>query len=176
MPQLDEGAVPEDGDLTCYDRYAPSIFAYLYRQISSHQDAEDLLLEVFMAAFQHEPFRALESERQIAWLKGKVSQRTSDTYIAPAKRGNRLIGDMLYADQVSRYLLSQGQFTQLNQSQMVDGYQVTLDRAYSDANILILGIYAVMPLHWKKWSSRAPAERARLTSKTFHSPELLTML
>jgi hypothetical protein len=77
--------------------------------------------------------------------QGKGISPTSGTYITPTRHGNRLIGDMLYADQVSRYVLSQGQLVQLNQSQMVDGYQVTLDRAYADANILILGIYAVMP-------------------------------
>ncbi len=76
---------------------------------------------------------------------GVVSQNTTETYITPPQNGSRLIGDMLYADQVSKFLLQKQQFTQLNQSQMVHGYQITLDRAYADSNILILGVYAVMP-------------------------------
>jgi hypothetical protein len=85
----------------------------------------------------------LAKQHQLA--QNKISQSTTSTYITPSKSGNRLIGDMLYADQVSRYLLSRQQFTQLNQSKMIDGYQVSLDRAYVDANVLILGVYAIMP-------------------------------
>lgn len=80
MPQLDEGTGPEGADLSYYDRYAPLIFAYLYRQVSSQQDAEDLLLEVFMAAFQHEAFRTFERERQIAWLKRVARNKVVDRY------------------------------------------------------------------------------------------------
>lgn len=45
-----EGTLPHDSpDAMLYQRYAPSIFAYLYRQTTSREDAEDLLLEVFLA-------------------------------------------------------------------------------------------------------------------------------
>ena len=36
-------------DVTLYDRYASTIFAYLARQLPSLQDAEDMLLDVFIA-------------------------------------------------------------------------------------------------------------------------------
>jgi RNA polymerase sigma factor (sigma-70 family) len=80
MPQLDEGVVPDGIDITFYDHYAPLIFTYLYRQVSSQQDAEDLLLEVFLAAFQHKPFRTFDSERQIAWLKRVARNKVIDRY------------------------------------------------------------------------------------------------
>ena len=41
-----------------YRRYAPGIFAYLYRETSSREDAEDILLEVFLAALERENFLA----------------------------------------------------------------------------------------------------------------------
>jgi hypothetical protein len=83
--------------------------------------------------------------RQQKLEQGSVSQTPASSSIKPSGQGNLLIGDMLQADQASRYLLQKQQFTQLNQSQMVDGYQVTLDRAYVDGNLLIMGVYAVMP-------------------------------
>jgi RNA polymerase sigma-70 factor (ECF subfamily) len=80
MPQLDEGVIPDGIDITFYDHHAPLIFTYLSRQVSSQQDAEDLLLEVFLAAFQHEPFRDFDSERQIAWLKRVARNKVIDRY------------------------------------------------------------------------------------------------
>ncbi len=87
---------------------------------------------------------SLAQQHQVAL--GNPPQVAADSYILPpGKHGSLLISDMLQADQVSRSLLQGQQFTQINQSRMVDGYQVTLDRAYMDANIVLLGLYAVMP-------------------------------
>lgn len=51
MHPLKAGAMQDGVDMGLYDRFAATIFAYLYRQVASQQDAEDLLLEVFTAAF-----------------------------------------------------------------------------------------------------------------------------
>lgn len=37
-----------------YQCYAPAIFAYLLRQLGSREDAEDMLLEVFLAVLEKE--------------------------------------------------------------------------------------------------------------------------
>jgi hypothetical protein len=87
----------------------------------------------------------LVQQRQLAVQSNTAATPTGGYIVRPSRSGNLLIGDMLQADQVSRFLLQNQQFTQINQSRMVNGYQVTLDRAYSDANIVLLGIYAVMP-------------------------------
>ena len=40
-------------DPALYDRYGPAIFAYVRLYTSSREDAEDLTLEVFLAALEH---------------------------------------------------------------------------------------------------------------------------
>jgi len=62
-----------------YRRYAPRIFAYLLRNISSHQDAEDLLLEVFQVAF--EKLSTLEDmPRPAAYLQTVAHHKMVDYY------------------------------------------------------------------------------------------------
>ena len=51
-----------------YQRYAPALFAYLYRHADSLEDTEDLLLEVFQAALEREGFEYLSAKEQEAWL------------------------------------------------------------------------------------------------------------
>ena len=63
-----------------YQRYAPRIFAYLLRNIPSHQDAEDLLLEVFQAVFEKLP--ALEENMPwlAAYLQAVAHHKMVDYY------------------------------------------------------------------------------------------------
>lgn len=63
-----------------YNRFASTIFHYLYRQVSHAQDAEDLLLEVFLAALKYEPLYALSAERQLAWLRHVARNKVVDRY------------------------------------------------------------------------------------------------
>lgn len=67
-------------DISFYDRYASAILAYLYQQISSRQDAEDLLLEVFMAAFNSDTLSRLPDEQQLAWLRRVARNKVIDQY------------------------------------------------------------------------------------------------
>jgi RNA polymerase sigma-70 factor (ECF subfamily) len=80
MSQIDDGVVQFGIDMALFDRYATLIFAYLRRQVSSQQDAEDLMLEVFLAAFQYNQFSTLDTERQIAWLKRVARNKVVDRY------------------------------------------------------------------------------------------------
>ncbi len=120
MSQLGEGVVPDGIDITFYDRHAPLIFSYLYRQVSSQQDAEDLLLEVFLAAFQHEPFRTFDSERQIAWLKRVARNKVIDRYrhqtrltMLPLEMAMERLDEALTPEQ---HVLRQETYEQLYQS------------------------------------------------------------
>jgi RNA polymerase sigma-70 factor, ECF subfamily len=61
-----------------YQRYAPQIFAYLLRNIPSHQDAEDLLLEVFQAVLEKLP--ALDKPRLAAYLQAVAHNKMVDHY------------------------------------------------------------------------------------------------
>lgn len=61
-----------------YQRYAPQIFAYLLRNIPSHQDAEDLLLEVFQAVLEKLP--TLDKPRLAAYLQTVAHNKMVDYY------------------------------------------------------------------------------------------------
>ncbi len=80
MKQLARDEVYNVADAALFDRFAPAIFAYLYGQIASRQDAEDLLLDVFLAAQQNNALSALGEERQLAWLRRVARNKVIDRY------------------------------------------------------------------------------------------------
>jgi RNA polymerase sigma factor (sigma-70 family) len=51
-----------------YEREALTIFTYVLRRVPSREDAEDILLEVFLAALENESVADLNDEKQRAWL------------------------------------------------------------------------------------------------------------
>ncbi len=63
-----------------YQRYAPGIFAYLYRETSSREDAEDILLEVFLAALERENFLAASEKEQQAWIWRVAHNKVADHF------------------------------------------------------------------------------------------------
>lgn len=65
---------------TLYLRFAPAILAYLSQQVANLQDAEDLLLEVFIAALKSEALFDLPAERQLAWLRRVARNKVIDCY------------------------------------------------------------------------------------------------
>jgi RNA polymerase sigma-70 factor (ECF subfamily) len=60
--------VRDEANRTLYDRFALPISRYICRYIPNKQDAEDLLVEVFLAAFNNKDLASLSVERQSAWL------------------------------------------------------------------------------------------------------------
>jgi RNA polymerase sigma-70 factor (ECF subfamily) len=61
-------------------RFAPTILAYLSQQVPNLQDAEDLLLEVFMTALKYEMLANLSEGRQLAWLRRVARNKVIDRY------------------------------------------------------------------------------------------------
>src|SRR5579884_151574 len=51
-----------------YRRYAPALLAYVYRHLSSREDAEDIVLEVFLSVLQDRRFPSFDQQKQEAWL------------------------------------------------------------------------------------------------------------
>ncbi len=78
MEQPDTDAQPASRDLSLYDRHAPAILAYLCQHISSVQDAEDVLVEVFLAALNRPGFSDLAVEHQRAWLRRVAHNKVID--------------------------------------------------------------------------------------------------
>lgn len=53
---------------TLYERHSPALFAYLRHQTGSPESAEDVLIEVFVAALETGKLDGLSEKEQVAWL------------------------------------------------------------------------------------------------------------
>src|SRR5579864_354659 len=80
MQPLDTDEVPNVEKSMLYEHFAESLLAYLCQQISDRQDAEDLLLEVFLAALQNNSLARLPARRQLAWLRHVARNKVIDHY------------------------------------------------------------------------------------------------
>ena len=69
-----------DGHAALYDRFAADVLTCLCRMVANRQDAEDLLLDVFMAAFASEALLRLPAARQLAWLRRVARNKAIDRY------------------------------------------------------------------------------------------------
>lgn len=63
-----------------FHRHAPALFAFLRQRAASQEDAEDLLLEVFLAALEHNGFFELSEGEQQKWLWRVARNKTIDAY------------------------------------------------------------------------------------------------
>ena len=63
-----------------YQKYAKVILIYLDRRISIKEDAEDLLLEVFLAALENSVWTTLTEGEQLAWLRRVARNKLIDHY------------------------------------------------------------------------------------------------
>jgi RNA polymerase sigma factor (sigma-70 family) len=68
-----------------YQRYAPMLFAWL-RQRTSWEDAEDLLLEVFLAAFERDQLLGVPESKRFAWLVSVAQHKLIDQYRRSRRR------------------------------------------------------------------------------------------
>ena len=59
-PALDDSPIA-----ALYRQHGPLIFAWLLKQAHSWEDAEDLLLEVFLAAFEQNRLLAVPEEKKV---------------------------------------------------------------------------------------------------------------
>ena len=72
-----------------YQQYAPALYAYLLRHVPDEEDAEDLLVEVFLAALENAQFSALAEKAQLAWLWRVTRNKTVDAYRRSTRRRKR---------------------------------------------------------------------------------------
>jgi RNA polymerase sigma factor (sigma-70 family) len=63
-----------------FERYGPAIFGYLRFHVLSLEDAEDLLLEVFLAALEHDSLSGLSPGEQLAWLRRVAHNKLLNVY------------------------------------------------------------------------------------------------
>jgi RNA polymerase sigma-70 factor (ECF subfamily) len=65
-------------DAELYQQYAPAVFAYLLRNVVSREDAEDLLLDIFMAALEKASSTAIDEQRFPAWIWAVARNKVVD--------------------------------------------------------------------------------------------------
>jgi RNA polymerase sigma factor (sigma-70 family) len=63
-----------------YQQYAASILSYLDRHVSIKEDAEDVLLEVFLAALENQTWVNLNDGERLAWLRRVARNKLVDHY------------------------------------------------------------------------------------------------
>src|SRR5579872_802808 len=69
MQHQGEHAIDSGSNSEIYERYAAMILAYVRLHTASWQDAEDLMLAVFLTALEHENLSWLSSKQQLVWLR-----------------------------------------------------------------------------------------------------------
>lgn len=107
-------------DASLYDRFATTIFTYVLNQVQNEQDAEDLLLEVFLAALSNESLSRLPVQGQLAWLRRVARNKVIDRYrhvalltLLPIEQAMETIDDALTPEQHAE---QQEKFTHLYQA------------------------------------------------------------
>jgi RNA polymerase sigma-70 factor, ECF subfamily len=85
-----------------YQQHALFLMTYVRRHVRSREDAEDIVLEVFLAALKQQALSHLDEEKQLAWLQRVAYHKIVDGH---RRAGNRSIipleeaTEMLLADE-----------------------------------------------------------------------------
>lgn len=63
-----------------YQKHALSLMTYVRRHVRTREDAEDIVLEVFLAAMKQQEIRFLPEEKHLAWLQRVAYHKFVDHY------------------------------------------------------------------------------------------------
>ncbi len=74
------------GDAQLFDRYGQAIFSYVRLHTASQEDAEDMTLEVFVAALENDNLAAIPADEQLAWLRRVAHNKLVDSYRRTSRR------------------------------------------------------------------------------------------
>ena len=88
-----------------YRKYAPGLLTYVRMRVASPEDAEDLVVEVFVAALEQTRFASLSEKEQQAWLWRVTRNKVIDAYRRAKTRQNVTL------DHVADGLLEDEQFS-----------------------------------------------------------------
>ena len=95
-------ALAEQEMALLYRKHAPGLLAYVRMHITSLEDAEDLVVEVFMAALENAKFAALSEKEKQLWLWRVTRNKVIDTYRRAKTRQNvtlEQVADSLFEDE-----------------------------------------------------------------------------
>ncbi|MDQ2714209.1 MAG: sigma-70 family RNA polymerase sigma factor [Chloroflexota bacterium] len=85
-PKAVEGLRDHESQTSLYERYGPAIFGYLRLHMHSLEDAEDLLLDVFLAALEHDNLATWAPGEQLAWLRRVAHNKLVNVYRQTLRR------------------------------------------------------------------------------------------
>lgn len=121
--QYEDRTLLEDAVFTdLYQRHAPGLFAYVFRQTASREDAEDLVLDVFLTVLRQPDFVTFDEQKQVAWLWTITRHKVVDYFRRNARQQHVPIDpltDMLYEDDElspEREHLKREEYTRLYQA------------------------------------------------------------
>src|SRR5258706_2016049 len=84
-----------------YRSHAPGLFAYAYQQTTSREDAEDIVLDVFLSVLQNKRFPSFDEKKQEAWLWTITRNKVVDYYRRSTRRQHvsiEWLSEPLYED------------------------------------------------------------------------------
>ncbi|HLZ63372.1 MAG TPA: sigma-70 family RNA polymerase sigma factor [Ktedonosporobacter sp.] len=102
QPRREEVAFNHSPVADLYDRYAYTILNYIYRYVASKDDADDLVLDVFVAAMENQVWASWGSDEQLAWLRRIAHNKAVDYQRRAIRRptvGLEQVTDTLFADE-----------------------------------------------------------------------------
>src|SRR3954468_7861843 len=85
-----------------YQHQAPALLAYAYRHLPSHEDAEDVIVEVFLSVLQNQHFPAFDKKKQEAWLWTITRNKVVDSYRRSVRHPQTSVdwlSEILYEDE-----------------------------------------------------------------------------
>ncbi len=86
-PAAAVGATTEE----LFERHSATIFTYLRQHTRSREDAEDILVDTFLAAMEDRQFARLPESSQVAWLWRVARNKTVNAFRqAAVRRGTSL--------------------------------------------------------------------------------------
>src|SRR5713101_10113266 len=71
-----------------YSKYAPGLLTYVRMRVPSPEDAEDLVVEVFVAALENAKFAALSEKEKQLWFWRVSRNKVIDDYRRAKTRKN----------------------------------------------------------------------------------------
>ena len=84
-----------------YRKNAPTVLSFVRRQVGSLEEAEDIVLEVFIAALESQTVLKLEEQKQQAWLHRVAHNKCIDHYRQAKRKPTislELLVENIYAD------------------------------------------------------------------------------
>jgi RNA polymerase sigma factor (sigma-70 family) len=98
-----EGAFDDSPMAVLYQRHARGVLHYVHRYLTSQEDADDLVLEVFLAALDNQVWISWSDEEQFAWLRSIAHNKAVDHLRRVARRPVMVLEDaldMLFDDEL----------------------------------------------------------------------------